>query len=171
VTARTPEDSGIFRREDKEEYPASDLQLIQKHFQNLGTLLVVEDHAPVRMMLKHLLGMAAYRVLEAKEGGEALGVLSKNDVDLVLLDIMMPGMEGGETLTEIRKRYDQRELPVIMATARGEVDDITHYLEQGAQDYIVKPFKTDHLLQKIDRLLQVNRQALLVTARQSEAGA
>ena len=82
-------------------------------------------------------------------------MLNKNDFDLVLLDIMMPGMSGTEVLEEIRKTKNNFELPVIMVTAKDEASDVIDSLKKGANDYITKPVNIDMALARIQTQLQI----------------
>jgi CheY-like chemotaxis protein len=104
-----------------------------------ATLLVVDDYAANRELLARRLERAGYGIEMAGSGEEALEVLGRAHVDLVLLDIMMPEMSGLEVLTRIRETRSASELPVIMVTARTESADIVAALGMGANDYVTKP--------------------------------
>ncbi len=102
------------------------------------TLLLVDDNEFVLRPLSRYLGEAGYRVLEARNGEEALGRVGAG-VDLVILDVMMPGLSGIEVLERLRAAYSDDELPVIMATASSGSEQIVLAFELGANDYITKP--------------------------------
>ncbi|HHO67432.1 MAG TPA: adenylate/guanylate cyclase domain-containing response regulator [Gammaproteobacteria bacterium] len=102
-------------------------------------LLVVDDNEMNRDLLERRLVRAGYRVSVAEDGQQALGMLVDERFDLVLLDVLMPGMDGITVLGLIRRTYSMTELPVIMVTARDETGDIVDALERGANDYIAKP--------------------------------
>jgi sigma-B regulation protein RsbU (phosphoserine phosphatase) len=102
-------------------------------------ILVVDDSLANRSSLSRLLTASGYGALTAADGDEALAILERQPVDLVLLDVMMPGRSGLEVLEEIRRTRSPADLPVIMATARDASDDIVRALESGANDYITKP--------------------------------
>jgi DNA-binding response OmpR family regulator len=113
-------------------------------------ILVVEDQAEIRTILEKYLLKEGYKVLTASDGFEALELFNNNAVHLVLLDVMMPGIDGFEVLKEIRT---VSELPVIMLTARqGEVDRVRGF-RTGVDDYVVKPFSAKELMLRIRRLL------------------
>lgn len=103
------------------------------------TVLIVDDLEANRVLLERSLAPAGYRTLSAHCGASALATLSAEPVDLVLLDWMMPGLSGLDTLRAIRENYSQDALPVIMCTAVGEDENIVEAIESGANDYVVKP--------------------------------
>src|SRR5262245_41538805 len=105
----------------------------------LATLLIVDDEELNREGLARRLTKHDYAVVVAKNGREAIELLGARAFDLVLLDIMMPGMNGLEVLKFLRRVDSLLELPIIMVTAKGESDDIVEALELGANDYVTKP--------------------------------
>lgn len=104
-----------------------------------GSILVVDDQEKIRRLLQRRLQQEGYQVYVAEDGGEALNFLQSNEVDLILLDIMMPDSDGYTVLRSIRQTYDPEELPVIMSTAKSESEDRVEAFEHGANDYITKP--------------------------------
>lgn len=116
---------------------------------DIGHLLVVDDNELNREMLSRRLTRAGFKVSVSVDGPEALELISKQNYDLILLDIMMPGMTGLEVLEIIRKRFSAAELPVIMATAKTQSEDVVEALKMGANDYITKPIDFDVLLARI----------------------
>ncbi len=118
----------------------------------LGTILVVEDDAPIRRGLVDALRFAGYTPLEAPDGAAGLDLALTTDVDLVLLDILMPKLDGLAALAEIRRA--KPTLPVIMLTARGEEQDRVRGLKAGADDYVVKPFGASELLARVEAVLR-----------------
>jgi adenylate cyclase len=104
-----------------------------------GSLLVVDDNEMNRDMLARRLARRGYTVAVAADGHQALALLDTQQFDLVLLDIMMPGISGLEVLKTLRQRYSVADLPVIMATAKDQSEDIVAALQLGANDYITKP--------------------------------
>ncbi len=115
------------------------------------TILVVDDEARIRDVVRMNLEMEHYRVIEAENGVEALEQLREHLPDLVILDIMMPEMDGFETLREIR---EVSTVPVVMLTVRQNEQDKIHGLDLGADDYIAKPFSPRELLSRIRALLR-----------------
>jgi diguanylate cyclase (GGDEF)-like protein len=106
---------------------------------SMTTLLVVDDELLNRDALQRRLARVGYRVLTADCGASALALASAQRVDLVLLDVMMPGMDGIETLRRLRRSRPVSELPVIMVTAKDSSDDVVEAFDAGANDYITKP--------------------------------
>ncbi|NUQ67987.1 MAG: response regulator transcription factor [Phycisphaerales bacterium] len=118
----------------------------------LGTVLVIEDDAPIRRGLADALAFAGYATLEAGDGRAGLDAALTCSVDLVLLDVLMPKMDGFGVLTELRKA--KPSLPVIMLTAKGEEQDRVRGLKAGADDYVVKPFSATELLARVEAVLR-----------------
>jgi two-component system, OmpR family, KDP operon response regulator KdpE len=116
-----------------------------------ATVLVVDDEAQIRRVLRTTLTSQGYAVIEARTGDEALDQLRKEHVDLVLLDVNMPGPSGIETCYEIRASSD---VPIIMLTVRNTERDKVLALDAGADDYVVKPFGTEELMARIRAALR-----------------
>jgi DNA-binding response OmpR family regulator len=104
-------------------------------------------------LLEHKLSSRGYRVTIARDGREALAMLAQNRPDAVLLDGMMPMVDGYEVLRQIRADAALKDVPVIMLTARKQESDIVGALGLGADDFIVKPFIPEELLSRLARLL------------------
>ena len=119
------------------------------------TLLVVDDDENNRDMLSRRLKRKEYKVLTASDGPEALDLAGRELVDLVILDIMMPGMSGLEVLKVFRQTRTATELPVIMASAKGESQDVVNALELGANDYATKPLDFPVLLARVEAQLRL----------------
>jgi OmpR family response regulator RpaB len=114
-------------------------------------ILVVDDEASIRRILETRLSMIGYDVVTASDGEEALDVFHKQDPDLVVLDVMMPKLDGYGVCQELRKESD---IPIIMLTALGDVADRITGLELGADDYVVKPFSPKELEARIRSVLR-----------------
>ena len=114
-------------------------------------ILVCDDEKDIVSALKIYLSSGDYQVFEAFNGREALQVLSREDIHLVLLDIMMPGMDGIETLTRLRETSN---VPVILLTAKSEDTDKVLGLDVGADDYITKPFNPVEVLARVKSQLR-----------------
>jgi len=110
-------------------------------------ILVVDDEAPMRLALVENLRAEGYQVESAGEGEEALEKVFASDFDLVLLDVMMPVLDGYATCAEMRKRGFKQ--PILILTARGMVDDRVKGLDSGADDYLIKPFSLKELLARV----------------------
>lgn len=124
-------------------------------------LLVVDDNENNRDMLSRRLQRQGFEVDVAESGREALDKIETGRMELVLLDVMMPGMSGIEVLQEIRSAYSIEELPVIMATARSDSQDIIEALELKANDYVVKPIDFPVLLARVRTQLRLRHMAEL----------
>ena len=115
-------------------------------------LLVVDDDPDVRDSLRRALGYAGYAVATAVNGADALASVSRSPVDLIILDVLMPMLDGFDTCRTLRERGNAT--PVIVLTARDAVDDRVAGLEAGADDYLVKPFALRELLARVNALLR-----------------
>lgn len=111
-------------------------------------VLIVDDEPDIVEMMQSLLEIEGFAVITAENGAEALAAIEENP-NLVLLDIMMPDMDGHAVLAEMREKKDGSELPVIMVTARNDVVDIGKALDCGVNGFVVKPFDTEHLLRTV----------------------
>ena len=109
------------------------------------TVLVAEDESALVTLLRYNLEREGYRVLEARDGEEALLVAAEEKPDLVLLDWMLPQLSGIEVCRRLRGRQETRNVPIIMLTARGEESDRIRGLDTGADDYLTKPFSMTEL--------------------------
>ncbi|HXR06650.1 MAG TPA: response regulator transcription factor [Candidatus Acidoferrum sp.] len=119
---------------------------------SLPRILVIEDELPMRTALQDCLENEGYRVLTAAEGETGLQRALAESPDLVLLDIMMPRLDGYAVCAELRRLANP--VPVLMLTAKGQIDDRVRGLDAGADDYLVKPFSTDELLARVRALLR-----------------
>ncbi len=118
------------------------------------TILVVEDEQDIRDLIHFHLIKEKYSVLIAKDGEEALCIIKKNDVDLIILDLMLPKLSGIELCKIIKKSKNFKDTHILMATAKGEDGDIVKGLECGADDYISKPFSPSVLMARVKALLR-----------------
>src|SRR5438552_2116445 len=115
-------------------------------------ILVVEDELAMRIALKDTLEDEGYRVLLAENGEIGLDRALAEKPDLLLLDVMLPKLDGFGLCAELRRLSNP--VPVLMLTAKGQVEDRVHGLDAGADDYLVKPFSTDELLARVRALLR-----------------
>ncbi|MGG1575574.1 response regulator transcription factor [Fictibacillus sp. NRS-1165] len=116
-------------------------------------VLIVDDEERMVELISLYLPPTAYEVYKAHSGEEAVSIIKKESIHLVLLDIMMPGMDGWETCQLIR---EWSQVPIIMLTARSQKLDMVKGLKLGADDYIIKPFDEDVLLARIEAVLRRN---------------
>lgn len=114
-------------------------------------ILVVEDDKNLRNLIRDYLTKAGYQVITAQDGKDALSQWRQNLADLVILDVMMPGIDGYEVLEYIREESD---VPVIFLTAKGELEDRIQGFETGADDYMTKPFSIKELLMRMRAILK-----------------
>ena len=124
------------------------------------TILVVEDEEDIRELLKYNLEKEGYQVFGAATGEEGLRAVRDRRPDLILLDLMLPGIDGLEVCRRIRGGAQTQHLPIIMLTAKGEEADIVTGLELGADDYIAKPFSPRVLLARLRAALRRRSQPL-----------
>ncbi|MCM2603514.1 response regulator transcription factor [Rossellomorea marisflavi] len=118
----------------------------------MGTnILIVDDEADIRNMISIYLKNEGYEVLEAADALEAFDVLKENRVDLIILDVMMPGMSGVEACMTIRQSYN---MPIIFLSAKSEDLDKIHGLASGAEDYVTKPFNPLELMARVKSQLR-----------------
>lgn len=129
-------------------------------------LLIVDDLKDNRIILTRRLRARGYDVAEAADGYEAVDIIARETFDAVLLDVVMPGMDGFEVLHAIRERHSERDLPVIMATVMDSAEDVVRALREGANDYIVKPIDFAVVQARID--VHVQRKNAEACARQSQ---
>ena len=114
------------------------------------TILIVEDEADIREGIGILLSGENYRILEAENGRQALSMMNR-DIDLVILDVMMPGMSGFRVCEEIRKEYT---VPILFLTARAQENDKLIGLTAGGDDYLIKPFSFAELTARVGALIR-----------------
>ena len=114
-------------------------------------LLVVDDEDKIREVIKEYAEFSGYEVTEAADGMSAIGLCKLNDYDLIIMDVMMPKLDGFSSVKEIKKIKD---IPVIMLSARGEEYDRLFGFELGIDDYVVKPFSPKELMARVNAVLQ-----------------
>ena len=120
-------------------------------------LLIIEDELPMRTALSDALAAEGYRVLTAADGQAGLDRAVAEKPDLILLDLMMPRLDGFALCAELRRLG--HALPVLMLTAKGQIEDRVKGLDVGADDYLVKPFSTEELLARVRALLRRSQKA------------
>ncbi|MCL1980863.1 MAG: response regulator transcription factor [Proteobacteria bacterium] len=118
------------------------------------SILVVEDDTDIQQLVSYNLIKSGFNVTCADSGEEALQLLAREPVDAMVLDLMLPGKDGGEVCQAVRSQESTRGLPIIMLTAKGEEDDIVAGLSCGADDYVTKPFSPRVLIARIEAALR-----------------
>ena len=128
-------------------------------------VLLVDDEAPLRESLTYALAKEGYGVVTASDGAQALALVQSERVDVVILDVMLPVLDGIEVCRRIRLRSD---LPIVMLTAKDQSVDTIQGFETGADDYVTKPFNTRELLMRVAAVIRrrVNTEKLLATDRE-----
>ncbi|BHH82391.1 hypothetical protein LA52FAK_06800 [Desulforhopalus sp. 52FAK] len=124
-------------------------------FANAPTILAVDDEPVNLQVAVNQLGLAGFKVLTAANGADALALCQEKLPDLILLDIMMPGMSGYQVCQQLRMKHSASILPIIIVTARNRTADLVAGFESGASDYLTKPFTSSELLVRVRSLLQV----------------
>jgi two-component system, OmpR family, response regulator len=130
----------------------------------MSAILIVDDDPHLRELARVFLQQESFTVHEASDGMEALAVLDQIKVDMVILDIMMPNMDGWELCRELRALYD---FPILMLTARGETSQKLKGFQVGTDDYLVKPFEPLELVARVRALLKRYR---IATSQRVQAG-
>lgn len=125
-------------------------------------IMVVDDDQEMLRMLERILELEGYSVTKAADGGSALALIEDCEPELVILDIMMPGLDGYQVLDSIRQRSD---VPVVMLTAKCEVNSLMRALVLGADDYVKKPFRPPELVARIHA--KIRRAKMTVNQRSS----
>lgn len=131
-------------------------------------ILVVDDIKKNIQVLGSALGKQGYAVSYATEGAKALKMVSEDVFDLILLDVMMPGMDGFEVCRQLKKDPAAKEIPILFLTAKIEQDDIVKGLELGAVDYLTKPFNMVELLARVKNHIALKNAQTLILQRNKE---
>ena len=121
---------------------------------SVQSILVVEDEAPLVTLLRYNLEREGFSVFEAQDGDEALNQARERKPDLVLLDWMLPLVSGIEVCRQLRRHPETRAIPIVMLTARGEQGDKLRAFDNGADDYVSKPFSPAELIARIRAVLR-----------------
>jgi PleD family two-component response regulator len=121
-------------------------------------ILIAEDEKDVRTVLRTQLEFAGYTVLEATDGAEAVAMAEAEAPDVILLDVMMPRMDGLEACRQLRRSFTTRHIPILMLTARTEMSAKVTGLEGGANDYVTKPYAQEELLLRVRNLIHWSAQ-------------
>lgn len=130
-------------------------------------ILVVDDEDTIRDVLRRYLERDGYSVSEAADGSQAVALAATHEPDLIVLDLMLPGMSGMEAAELIRR---ERDTPILMLTARGALDDRIAGLEQGADDYVVKPFSPREILLRVQAILRRTEETAQESSQAIEHG-
>jgi two-component system phosphate regulon response regulator PhoB len=116
---------------------------------NKAVILIIEDDPDIQELLSHTMSKEGWKLLQVTTGEDGLKILKSKKVNCILVDIMLPGIDGLKVLKKIKEIEQCKNIPVIMATAKGEEADIVTGLELGADDYVVKPYSPKVLIARI----------------------
>lgn len=119
------------------------------------TILVVDDNEENLKVISNLLREKGYRIALATDGKSAIKILATNKIDLILLDIMMPEMDGFEVCSILKEKPETKDIPIIFLTARSETEDIVKGFQIGGVDYVTKPFKKEELHARVNCQIQL----------------
>jgi DNA-binding response OmpR family regulator len=119
----------------------------------IPTILVADDEEDLRELVAYRLSRSGYNVIGAEDGQEALELAAERTPDLMVLDVMMPKLDGYELTRRVRAEAALRSIPVILLTARSQESDIDRGFEVGADDYLKKPFNPDELVARVRAVL------------------
>jgi two-component system, sensor histidine kinase and response regulator len=118
-------------------------------------ILVVDDVPDIRVLLVSILQRAEFEVIEAADGTTVESWVKDTRPDLIILDLMMPGMDGWDTLEQLKSNPDSKDIPVIISSALSEEEDFDKAREMGAIDYVPKPWEADDLVARIRKATAV----------------
>ncbi|MBI4864316.1 MAG: response regulator [Candidatus Riflebacteria bacterium] len=131
-------------------------------------ILVCDDDKDVCAALQSVLECAGLEVVQAHDGAQALDLLTRTPVDLVVLDLMMPGMTGAETLVRIRKTQGIKDIPVVILTAVDDLSVVSQCMRAGANDYVVKPVQSSLLINVLRKVLETSGRGAAAAAGSTE---
>jgi two-component system, sensor histidine kinase and response regulator len=119
------------------------------------SVLVVDDNQDNLKVISNYLLKKDYKIALATDGESAFRILESNKIDLILLDIMMPGMDGFEVCAKLKAKKETMDIPVIFLSARSETDDIVKGFQTGGVDYVTKPFNKEELYARVNTHIQL----------------
>lgn len=131
-------------------------------------ILVVDDIKKNIQVLGNVLGKEGYAVSYATEGSKAIEMTLNETFSLILLDVMMPEMDGFEVCRQLKDNEQTRDIPILFLTARSEQEDILHGFQQGAVDYLTKPFNTAELLARVKTHMALSKAQTIISQRNTE---
>ena len=120
----------------------------------MKTILVVDDETTIRDVVGRYLTREGFRVLEAADGYTCLDILAEHNVDLIVLDLMLPGIDGLTITRQVRQSKKNKHVPIVMLTAKGQTNDRIRGLDIGADDYIPKPFAPREVVSRVNAVLR-----------------
>ena len=139
--------------------------------ERLGTVLVVDDDEDSRQLIAYLLDRRGFRTILADGGPSALETLRTSLVDVILLDVMMPGMDGFAVCSELQKSPDTQSVPVILLTARDDMETRANGMNLGVSDFLTKPVNKEELFERVQTQVEAGRRARRLDQAQRRADA
>jgi CheY-like chemotaxis protein len=139
--------------EDEQNRGAEDETSGQRDVKAASTVLVAENEENNRLLMEHILMTAGYQCVSASNGAEVLALLETRTVDVVLLDLSMPVLDGVRTIQMIRRRPELAALPVVAVTGHASSEDRDQALAAGCTDYLAKPYRPQELVAAVERML------------------
>ncbi|MHB8808582.1 MAG: response regulator [Desulfobulbaceae bacterium] len=130
-------------------------------------ILVVEDDADIQQLVSYNLIKAGMHVTCADRGEDAIAILNREQVDGIVLDLMLPGLNGLETCRRIREQEQTRNIPIVILTAKGEDDDVVIGLDSGADDYVTKPFSPKVLVARLQAVMRRKKESASYSSEES----
>lgn len=125
-------------------------------------ILVVDDEPPILRLMEFILAREGHQMLVAVNGEEALAQVAEHKPDLILLDIMMPRIDGYEVVRRLRADPDHAAIPIIMLSAKAQDADVQKGVDVGVNEYVTKPFSPPHLVEVVNKYLQPANQSQLL---------
>ena len=119
----------------------------------MARILIAEDERDIRDLIVYSLQFDGFFVTAAKDGIEAVQIADQEDFDLILLDVRMPRMDGYQVCNHLKKSTKTKDIPIIFLSAKGQETEVHEGLAIGAEDYILKPFAPNHLIERIRKIL------------------
>ena len=129
-------------------------ELVRNIMQELITVLIIDDDATIRTLLEGTLARKGFKVFCASSGHDGLDIVKTEEIDVIMLDWMMPEMDGMEVLAELKRNSNTMHIPVFMLTGKEDSKDIDLAISKGAVDYIVKPFNTYQVPEMVQKYLE-----------------
>ena len=134
-----------------------EIQIEEKHREKKALILVVEDNSIVRLMVQTILNVEGYRIIEATDGRSGINKALQEKPDLILMDILLPGLNGVDAIGILKRDPKTRHIPVIAISCLDTKKDVMSAIEAGCNDYVKKPFTPELLIQKIQKFLLPER--------------
>ena len=154
IMAQNPDSTSISISQELEIPESQVNQVLNKLTDTREKILIVDDEMDTLLTTKRALEIDGYNVIEANDGKKALEIIRKENPDIILLDLMLPEMDGFDVCKKVKTDPLYGHIPIIMLTAKGEIKDKVDGIEIGADDYVTKPFNLSELKARIKMILR-----------------